>query len=58
MPHEIFKYLVQPVLLERDDEGNVVGESALDVVALYSQDQLRAFVEKVEQGLNGGSDAA
>lgn len=49
---EVFKYLVQPVLLERNGDGEVIGETALDVVAVYTREQLNELADRTEQSLS------
>lgn len=42
---EFLKLLVQPVILERDDDGQIIGEKLAEPVPLYSTDDLISFVE-------------
>lgn len=40
-----FKFIVQAVLTEHDEEGNVVGERQAEPVALYGVDKLTKWAE-------------
>lgn len=48
MPAELLKIIVQGVVLERDDEGRIVGEQISEPSVLYTPDQLAEFVEGLE----------
>lgn len=56
MKLELLKFLVQPVVVERED-GKIIGERIADPVALYTEQQVReyfeAFTAQLEQ-LNDG----
>lgn len=43
-----FKFLVQAVLIEEDEDGTIVGEQASQTQALYGIDALRKFVDTFE----------
>lgn len=45
MSVELLKVLVQPVVLERDADGAILGERVGEVTPLYSAEQLAEFVE-------------
>jgi len=45
---ELLKIIVQPVVLERDEDGNVVGEKVGDPTPLYRIDQVVEFVEALQ----------
>jgi len=51
MTLELLKVLVQPVVLERDEDGNVVGERVGEVVPLYTSDQIGEFVQQLKDQL-------
>jgi hypothetical protein len=45
---EPFKYLIQPVALERDPDGHIVREVSAEPVAVYSLEQAVALIERFE----------
>jgi len=45
---ELLKVLVQPVLLERDADGVIVGERVGEPTALYDENQLPEFWAAVQ----------
>lgn len=52
---ELLKVLVQPVAIERDDDGNIIGERVGETTALYSIEQTSEFIERLRNELaNGG----
>lgn len=51
MTLKLFKFLVQPVLLETDDEGNPVGETLGEQVVLYGPEAVRTYLEMLEESL-------
>jgi hypothetical protein len=46
---EFLKVLVQPVALERDGEGQIIGEKVGEPVALFTPEQLSEFVAELRQ---------
>lgn len=54
---ELIKIMVQPVALERDADGKIVGERIGDPVALFTPEELPEFVanlrKEIEQANNG-----
>jgi hypothetical protein len=48
MTIEPFKYLVQPVAIERDQDGHITREVAGETVAVYSLEQATALIERFE----------
>jgi hypothetical protein len=60
MTLEFLKVIVQPVALERDDDGTIVAERPGEPVALYTLDHVVEFVERLQlelaqqQRANGG----
>ena len=48
---ELLKIIVQPVALERDDDGKIIGEKAGEPTPLYSFEQLQEFWAVIEQQL-------
>jgi hypothetical protein len=46
---ELIKVMVQPVALERDPDGQIVGERVGDPVALFTPEQLPEFVAKLRE---------
>jgi hypothetical protein len=57
MTLEPFKYIVQPVALERDEDGKVVREVPAEPVSAYSVEQVlelvRAFEDQLTASQNG-----
>jgi hypothetical protein len=54
-----FKYLVQPVLLDLNDEGEPFREIPGEVASLFNREQIEEFISNVENrvaeaNLNGG----
>lgn len=49
MRTEFVKVVVQAVALERDDDGNIIGEQLSEPTALYTPDQISDYVEKVRE---------
>ena len=47
MKHEFLKFIVQPVLLEREDNGVIIGERVGEPTAVYSREQLIEFADEV-----------
>jgi len=45
------KILVQPVALERDADGKIVGEKTGEAVALYDLDAVAEYVEQLRQAI-------
>lgn len=45
---ELLKILVQPVVLERDADGKVVGERVSDPVPLYSRELIVEFLDRLD----------
>lgn len=46
---ELLKVVVQPVALERNEDGKIVREHIGEPVAIYDLDQLAEWVEKVRE---------
>jgi hypothetical protein len=44
---ELLKFVVQPVLVERDDDNIIVGERVGEPTAVYTDSQLIEFVDTV-----------
>lgn len=56
---ELLKVIVQPVVLERDPDGQITGERVGEAVPLYSPAQLGEYVEALRlrldtENLHGG----
>jgi hypothetical protein len=47
MSLEFLKVLVQPVALERDSEGQIIGEKVGEPVALFTPEQLSEYVAQL-----------
>jgi hypothetical protein len=43
-----FKFLVQVVLIEEDEDGTIIGEQASQTHALYGLDALRRFADEFD----------
>jgi hypothetical protein len=59
---ELIKIMVQPVVLERDPDGNITGERIGDPVALFTPEQLSGYVAELRRqleqaNLNGAINA-
>jgi len=59
---ELLKVMVQPVVLERDPDGNITGEKIGDPVALFTPEQLPTYVAELRRqleqaNLNGAASA-
>jgi hypothetical protein len=49
--YELLKVIVQPVLLERDELGCIVGERVVESVAIYDLGQLAEYVDAFREQL-------
>jgi hypothetical protein len=49
---EFVKVVVQAVALERDDDGNIIGEQLSEAVALYTPEQIAQYVENLRASFN------
>jgi hypothetical protein len=54
---ELLKVLVQPVVLERDPDGRIVGEKVGESVALFTPEQLAEFVAELRQQIEAANGA-
>jgi hypothetical protein len=59
---ELLKLIVQPVILERDQDGNAVGERLGEPTSLYTRGQLNEFYLALEAAIQtenekGAADA-
>jgi hypothetical protein len=57
MPLEFLKVVVQPVVLERNEEGQVVKEQVGEPTPLYSIEQITEFMEKLRIELHNANEA-
>jgi hypothetical protein len=48
---ELLKVIVQPVVLERDEDGVIIGEKLGEPTPLYTLDQITEFVQMVREQL-------
>jgi hypothetical protein len=55
---ELLKVMVQPVVLERDADGRIVGEKVGEPVALFTPEQLPEFVAELRQQIEAANEAA
>ena len=53
---ELLKVIVRAVVLERDEDGRIVGERLSEPEALYSVEQYDQWLANVRAQLNGGAD--
>jgi len=51
---ELLKIMVQPVVLERGEDGDIVGERVGEVIALYAPEQIYEFVRLLKSQLEEG----
>lgn len=58
MTLELLKVIVQPIALERDDDGRIVGEKVGEPTAIYELDKVQAFVDELRAELELASIAA
>jgi hypothetical protein len=49
---EPFKYLIQPVAIERDESGRITGEKPAQVLVVYSAAEAVTAIEQFEQELH------
>jgi hypothetical protein len=49
--YEFLKLIVQPVCLERDVDGNIVGERPAEPTALYSLESVGPFIKAIQDEL-------
>jgi hypothetical protein len=52
---ELLKVLVQPVALERDAEGRIVGEKVGEATALFTPEQLSEFVAELRRQIEAAN---
>jgi hypothetical protein len=55
---ELIKIMVQPVALERDPDGNIIGEKVGDPVALFTPEQLPEYVAQLREQIEAANAAA
>jgi hypothetical protein len=55
---ELIKIMVQPVALERDPDGNIIGEKVGDPVALFTPEQLPEYVAQLRKEIEAANAAA
>jgi hypothetical protein len=48
---KLLKFLVQPVLLEEDDDGNIIGERMVDPNVLYTSQALVEWAQEFDAAL-------
>jgi hypothetical protein len=58
MPTELLKILVQGVILERDEEGRIIGEQVMQPTALYTPDHLAEFVAALQADIDTANNGA
>lgn len=54
---KLLKFLVQPVLLEMDAEGNVTGERIVDPNVIYTPQALVEWAQEFEAALAAAQEA-
>jgi hypothetical protein len=55
MTLELIKVLVQPVALERDENGRIVGEKVGEAVALFTPEQLPEYVAQLREQIEAAN---
>jgi hypothetical protein len=55
MSLELVKVMVQPVAIERDADGKIVGERIGDPVALFTPEQLPEYVAQLRQQIEAAN---
>jgi hypothetical protein len=55
---ELLKIVTQAVVLERDDDGNIIGERIGEPVPLYTFEQVTAFFARVGEEIAASNAAA
>jgi ADP-dependent phosphofructokinase/glucokinase len=62
MSIELLKVLVQPVAIERDEDGRIIGEKVGEAIALFTPEQISEYVdqlrEQIDQANRNGTEAA
>ena len=58
MTLELFKAIVQPVAVERDENGDIMGERVGDPVSLYTDEQVLLFLQQVREELASQQNGA
>jgi hypothetical protein len=51
MVYKRVKYIVQGIVAEVDEEGNIVGEQQTQQTAVYTHDQMLEFLEKFDRDI-------
>jgi hypothetical protein len=46
---ELLKFVVQPVVIERDSDGSIIREQIGEPTACYTDEQLHQFIEAVRR---------
>ena len=49
--HELLKVFIQPVVIERNAEGKIVGEKVGDPIAAYTVEDIQKVYAKLEETL-------
>jgi hypothetical protein len=52
---ELVKVMVQPVAIERDADGTIIGERVGDPVALFTPEQLPEYVAQLRQQIEAAN---
>lgn len=52
---ELLKVIVQPVILERGEDGSVVAERLLDVKALYTSEQVEKYISEIREQIESAN---
>jgi hypothetical protein len=55
---ELVKVIVQPVALERDPEGRIVGEKVGEATSLFTPESLPEFVAELRRQIEAANAAA
>jgi ectoine hydroxylase-related dioxygenase (phytanoyl-CoA dioxygenase family) len=54
--HEFLKFIIQPVVLERDESGRIVGEQVLDPSPAYSVAQVQEMFDNLNERLQEANE--
>ena len=61
MTLELLKIMVQPVVLERNGDGKIIGEKTGEAIAIFELDQLNEYMARLQQEIaatNGQTDGS
>ena len=56
MSLELLKIMVQPVVLERNGDGKIIGEKTGEPIAIFELDQLQTYADALQQELAAANE--